>query len=1453
MQGIEPRPSIRSITNWFRSIALCAALLTLTQAGQAADALSYTKNYFVTGDYVVAGVGLRGTGVNGLATGTIMVSGVPAGADIVAAFLYWQTVETTPAPSLANGFFDGRAIVGAVRGNPSNPVCWSSGGTTGPSGSSGRVYRADVLRYLPVDKVNSVRLANGPHIVKLPDSGGNGNGNAPFTNGASLVVVYRLLTPSAALRSVVIYDGAYTMAKHGTPMTQTIGGFYQAAPNAAARMTQIVSNGQPGFDAVVQVNGANVTVNGAPSGTEPFIGAQGVRWDNPNFNISLAANAASFSTAVTSSDNQTCLTWSAIVASTVVTDTDQDGLLDVWETSGLHLNPGSATTPATFGTCAQFPNDTAYPCVNLPAMGANPNKKDIFVEIDWERVLGDHVHVPKLDALNAIGATFATHGIQVHFDVGSAYSGSGSPYIVPAQLGRGGDVIEESTLTCPNAHTNVCAYPNLGYAVQGWKIGFKAVKDGFPALGIPAHFDHDRKDIFHYVLFAHALAAPGPTKGVPASVSGVADRPGGDLMVTLGLWRSDVAGEDQTGSSLIQAGTLMHELGHNLGLSHAGLYRAPNCEPNYPSVMNYLYQTRGLTDAAGNSHIDYSNGLLPDLNEGALPETGLPTTLYRVRFYGPPGPNNLGIARAHCDGTPLNGDLGVRLEAPIGSFIDWNNNGKQDAGSLALDVDFNGVIGDAIKDSVNPTLTAGSGGKRWLVDTNDWASLNLQQIGARLDVGGLSVDVGQTDLGQTDLGQTDLGQTDLGQTDLGQTDLGQTDLGQTDLGQTDLGQTDLGDVDYDTVISTLDATSPSQPLTAASSLTGITLSWGTPSVGQIRQYLIYRSDPLHTAPTLVGTVNVGPPVAATNTWTDTVNSTTTLYNTNYTYFVASADVNGTTSSPSNNASGIVKHLFITANNVPGPNGPPQIYGSAIPATFAFTTSGLDPGLSGTPSCGTTAIQTSNAGAYPINCGGQSPAAGVTYMSGTFTISPAPLTIAAAASVKTYDGTAASTAVPTYSGLVFGNQTVTYLAETFDSKNAGTRTLSVSSYTVNDGNSGKNYAVTTNTAGGSINPAPAAVSPAASGKVYGTVDPPLTGGLSGFVPADGITASFGRTAGSEVGVYTISATLSTSVAGALLTNYNIAYNTATFTITPASQTIAFAALPNLQYGAADFVLSATSNSGLTVAFAASGNCTVNVATVHLTGAGSCAITASQAGSLDFQPAASVTQSFSIASAGFTNFSFTGAQINGSGGAPVVDPATPTQIAMTTSATSQVSSAWVPTKQGVGNGVTTEFQFQINNSNTGTFADGFAFVLQNSSLTAIGGGGGLMGYEGIPNSLAIEFDTYQNGWDPDNNHVAIQSNGTGVNSSDHTKGAKIALAPNVASRLSDGNSHTVKITYDGTTMTVFLDTNAVLSTTAALNLSTLLSLDAGGTAYVGFTAGTGADDERTVISNWSFTSN
>jgi hypothetical protein len=85
----------------------------------------------------------------------------------------------------------------------------------------------------------------------------------------------------------------------------------------------------------------------------------------------------------------------------------------------------------------------------------------------------------------------------------------------------------------------------------------------------------------------------------------------------------------------------------------------------------------------------------------------------------------------------------------------------------------------------------------------------------------------------------------------------------------------------------------------------------------------------------------------------------------------------------------------------------------------------------------------------------------------------------------------------------------------------------------------------------------------------------------------------------------------------------------FSIAPGNQTITFGSLADKTIYHPDFALDATASSGLTVGFAATGECTVTGAVVHLTGiAGSCTITASQAGDANWSAATDVVQSFTV---------------------------------------------------------------------------------------------------------------------------------------------------------------------------------------------------------------------------------
>jgi hypothetical protein len=102
-----------------------------------------------------------------------------------------------------------------------------------------------------------------------------------------------------------------------------------------------------------------------------------------------------------------------------------------------------------------------------------------------------------------------------------------------------------------------------------------------------------------------------------------------------------------------------------------------------------------------------------------------------------------------------------------------------------------------------------------------------------------------------------------------------------------------------------------------------------------------------------------------------------------------------------------------------------------------------------------------------------------------------------------------------------------------------------------------------------------------------------------------------------------------------TNYNAATQvTESVTAQKANQTITFGGLSGKTLGDPDFSVSATASSSLSVSFAASGQCTVTGTNVHITGAGSCTITAKQAGDSNYNAAPDVPQLFNIAKAATT---------------------------------------------------------------------------------------------------------------------------------------------------------------------------------------------------------------------------
>ncbi|MFT4165091.1 MAG: hypothetical protein QM650_07585 [Microlunatus sp.] len=526
-----------------------AGPVTAAVSGSAPKAF---KTYQLKGGYVAAGVSLRNRG-----SGKIKVSGIPSGAKIKGAYLFWSVLGKGEGSGFKKGKFAGKKITGTKIGSGTGPCT--------VSGPKGYAYRANVTK--KVKRNGTFKLTGF--------ASGTKNGADPFTTtsvpplaeGASLVVVFE--KKNYPLTKVVLSNG-YAMLAGDTATTTVNFGFAATNPVGAVKTTFIGGDGQKDAEDYSTVNGVKIAAadwDGTDGPTPRY--SQGNLWDTDTANLVNVVKPGNTSAKIMvssvppASAKADCLIWVGQAFSIGVNgkaDTDGDKLLDGWEANGYDYNGDAAVD------------------VNLPGMGANPLRKDLFVEMDY---MSDAL-LPKVADLNRIVKVFAnapqaknpngSTGIRLHLDAGAA---RGTAY----NLGGGNQVTFDSDLD-----------PVV--------TEFKAVKT--------ANFNSAaRAKIFYYMIWANGYNG-GTSSGNAFNI------PSDSFLVTLGRWSGGGTPDERVG-------TFVHEFGHALGLKHGGNDDS-NYKPNYLSVMNYSFQLDGVPKTNGTKYFGYSSVKLPSLNEKKLNE-----------------------------------------------------------------------------------------------------------------------------------------------------------------------------------------------------------------------------------------------------------------------------------------------------------------------------------------------------------------------------------------------------------------------------------------------------------------------------------------------------------------------------------------------------------------------------------------------------------------------------------------------------------------------------------------------------------------------------------------------------------------------------------------------------------------------------------------------------------------
>lgn len=398
--------------------------------------------------------------------------------------------------------------------------------------------------------------------------------------------------------------------------------------------------------AIVQVDGVDVASVGHRVLRNPLFGVAPTAIGNPiyHFLSVIAAPGAlaagdTVTVTVRNLDAQVSAAFEyTLPADAATMDSDGDNIPDTWEVNGYDANSDGTVD------------------IDLKALGATPQRPDLFVEVDVMNGLAN----PPIATAGPTPGTFDT--------AKSMYAAA--PFISP--FGPNGiNLVLDTSGTV--AFENTVGFAPILTSPMG-TVEFTTIK--------AANFDDaNRGRIYHYGLWANML--PGGFSGV-SDVDFGGTESGDDFLVTF----DDFPAAYQTLRSQVE--TFAHELGHGLGQRHGGDTHS-QFKPNYPSVMSYAWQLRSaLTNAGRRNRVTCTPFYWADA-AATEPSGAPPAAISAVTDYSD------GMLSAVVENNnSLNETTGV-----CGVAVDWNNDGDTTDTNLSANADDNGSSTETLQDFGN--------------------------------------------------------------------------------------------------------------------------------------------------------------------------------------------------------------------------------------------------------------------------------------------------------------------------------------------------------------------------------------------------------------------------------------------------------------------------------------------------------------------------------------------------------------------------------------------------------------------------------------------------------------------------------------------------------------------------------------------------------------------------------